>query len=75
MKPIFKAIVLFLLPFAAAIAQNSQPLNSADTAALRQKYPDEYAAYLERSEHLRIDYHNQTWDISKDITEELVCLS
>jgi hypothetical protein len=75
MKPIFKAIVLFLLPFAAAIAQNSQPLNSADTAALRQKYPDEYAAYLERSEHLRIDYHNQTWDISKDITEELVCLT
>lgn len=65
--------VLFCIPLLPLSAQ--QPLNQADTAALRKQYPDEYAVYLQRNEHLRIDYSDKTWNITKDITEELVCLT
>ncbi|MCC7223585.1 MAG: DUF3857 domain-containing protein [Chitinophagales bacterium] len=68
-----QATVLFLLLFCSYIWAQ-QPIHVADTATLRRQYPDDYAAYLLRSEHLRIDYSNKVWDITKDITEEMVCL-
>ncbi len=46
-----------------------------DAAALRLKYPDEDALFLNRNEHLRLDYSNGAWDIVNEVYEETYYLT
>ncbi len=41
----------------------------------KQQFPDEDAVFMNQKAHLQIDYQNNNWDISKNVSEDILFLS
>ena len=66
-----RIIALFTVFYCFVAQANTLP----DFATLKTKYPDENVVVLLNKEHINIDFKNNQWNISTQITDQMMCMS